>query len=158
MSEADFLTNDEQPRRGRQPRIEATQEERRRRSSAQTLDPTLDRFGVDASFLDHDTYVYRAAEDRGMRLHNLTKRDDWDFVTKGGEKASSADGAGVIRYQSGIVDGKPVYSYLLRKLKRYADADRMEKVSKIVSDQKARLTQGKTDESDLAGVAYVPKT
>lgn len=153
------MSEDLTPHRGpgRPPRQETVSEERRRRASTSN-EPTLDRFGIDPSILDLKEFVYRAAEDRGMRVFNLTKRDDWDFVTRNGSKAENTDSAGVVRYQSGIVDGQAVYSYLLRKRKRYADADRKEKVTTILSDQKARLTQGRTDESELQGVSYVPKT
>lgn len=143
----------EAPRRGR--RAEAVGEERRRRQSDATTDPTLDRFGIAPDLLDHNEYVYRAAVDKGMRLHNLTVRDDYDFVNIRGEKASAAADEGVVRYQADVIDGKPIYAYLLRKLKRYADVDRRAKANQILSVQKARLTEVPTDDPDLEN-AYVP--
>lgn len=139
----------------RQPRAEAVAESRRRRKNANlSLDPALARFGVSDDILDHDKYVYRAAEDRGMRLHQLTVKDDYDFVTVKGEKASAADAEGVVRYQAGTIDGKPVYSYLLRKLKKFADEDRAERVRKIDAEEKARLTETPEDAPDKS---YTPK-
>jgi hypothetical protein len=91
-----------------------------------------------------------------MRLHNLTVRDDWDFVNIRGETAKGAQAEGVVRYQADLIDGKPVYSYLLRKLKRYADADRREKADRILAHQRARLTQIPDDEPDFDGNAYMP--
>lgn len=151
----------EQPTTERSRRAETVAAERRRRKNVdEAVDPLLERFGVSADILDLKQYVYRSAEDRGMRLHNLTKRDDWDFVVmKAGavEVTDRTDATGVLRHQSGTVDGKPVYSYLLRKLKRYADVDRAERANRILSDQKVRLTEVPTDSPDLQN-AYVPKT
>jgi HEPN domain-containing protein len=132
----------------RQPRAEAVAEERRRRKTDTGLDPSLSRFGVTADILDLDKYIYRAAEDRGMRLHQLTEADDYDFVTVKGEKASSAAAEGVVRYLAGTVDGKPVYSYLLRKLKKYADEDRAERARRVDAEIKSRLTETPDDAPD----------
>lgn len=140
---------------------QVTADRRRRKNVDEATDPIMERFGVSADILDLKQYAYRSAEDRGMRLHNLTKRDDWDFVVmKAGavEVGDSTDQNGVVRHQSGTVDGKPVYSYLLRKLKRYADIDRAERANRILSDQKVRLTEVPTDDKELASSAYVPKT
>lgn len=137
----------------RQPRAEAVQEERRRRPGAQGLDPSLARFGVTADILDLDKYVYRAALDNGMRLHQLTQNDDYDFVTVKGAAARAADAEGVLRYQAGVVDGRPQYSYLLRKLKKFADEDRAERVRKVDAEEKARLTETPEDAPDKS---YTP--
>jgi hypothetical protein len=132
MSEPIQTPAEADQRRGRTGRADGVREERRRRQSDQTSDPTLERFGISPELLDHSQFVYRAAVDKGMRLHNLTVRDDWDFVNIRGETAKGAQAEGVVRYQADLIDGKPVYSYLLRKLKRYADADRREKADRIL--------------------------
>lgn len=139
----------------RQPRAEAVTEERRRRKTETVAtDPSLARFGVDASILDEAKYVYRAAEDRGMRLHQLTQNDDWDFVTVKGEKASASDAEGVVRYRAGTIDGAPLYAYLLRKLKKFADEDREARVRRVDAEEKARLTETPDDAPDKS---YTPK-
>jgi hypothetical protein len=135
-------------------RAEAVGEERRRRKTSAGMDPSLVRFGVTADILDQQKYVYRAAEDRGMRIHTLTQDDDYDFVTLKGEGVRSADAQGVVRYQSGTVDGKPIYSYLLRKLKKFADEDRAERIKKVDAEEKARLTETPEDAPDKS---YSPR-
>lgn len=143
-----------EPRNGRPPRAEAVAEDRRRRKSTISTDPTLNRFGISEDVLDLDKYIYRAAEDRGMRLHQLTQNDDYDFVTVKGQKASSATDEGVVRYRAGTVDGAPVYSYLLRKLKKFADEDREAKVRQNAAEEHARLTKPPADAPDNS---YTPK-
>lgn len=140
-------------RNDRQPRAEAVSEERRRRPNAAGLDPSLARFGVTADILDLDKYVYRAALDSGMRLHQLTELDDYDFVTVKGEAARAATAEGVVRYQAGVLDGRPQYSYLLRKLKKFADEDRAERVKKVDAEEKVRLTETPEDAPDKS---YTP--
>lgn len=139
----------------RQPRAEAVSEERRRRKTARSLDPALNRFGITADLLDQEKYVYRAAVDEGMRLHQLTVADDYDFVTVKGEAARSATDEGVVRYLAGNkVDGSPRYSYLLRKLKKFADEDREVRVRRVDAEEKARLTETPDDAPDKS---YTPK-
>lgn len=139
----------------RQPRTEVVDEERRRRKSERSADPTIARFGMTVAALDLDKYVYRAAVDDGMRLHNLTVEDDYDFVSLKGEKAASADAEGVAKYRSGNkVDGSPAYSYLLRKLKKFADEDRGKRDAAVLAEQTARLTERPGDAPDKS---YTPK-
>jgi hypothetical protein len=147
------MSEDLQSRTGRQPRAEAVQEERRRRKTSAGMDPSLARFGVTAEILDLDKYVYRAAVDTGMRLHQLTEADDYDFVTLTGAAARSADAEGVVRYLAGTVDGKPQYSYLLRKLKKFADEDRAGRNDRVQAELKARLTETPDDAPDKS---YTP--
>lgn len=137
----------------RQPRVEAVEDERRRRKAGPTGDPTMARFGITDDILDLKKYVYRAAVDSGMRLHNLTVRDDYDFVTLTGEKADGVDAKGVVRYQAGVLDGKPQYAYLLRKLRKFADEDRAVSAGRVKDELKARLTETPDDAPDKS---YTP--
>lgn len=141
----------------RQPRAEAAAEERRRRpaDTGNAADPTLRRFGVSEDILDHDKYVYRAALDDGTRLYELTERDDYEFVTTSGGKASKSDAAGVVKYRAGNkLDGEPAYSYLLRKPKKFADEDRSKAIAKVDAEEKARLKRTPGDAPDQS---YTPK-
>ena len=139
----------------RQPRTEAVAEERRRRRSESTGDPTLARFGLTENVLDRDKYEYRAAVDDRSRLQDLTVNDDYDFVTIKGSKAAKADAEGVAKYQDGTkLDGSPRYTYLLRKPKKFADEDRAQRLAKIDADEKARLTSAPEDAPDKS---YTPK-
>lgn len=138
----------------RPPRAEAVSEERRRRRSDSSADPALERFGVTADILDHKRYVYRAGLDKGMRLHSLTVRDDYDFVTVDGEGAQKADAKGVVRYVADVIDGKPQYAYLLRKKRQFADEDRAASANKVKDALKARLTQTPDDAPDKS---YTPR-
>ncbi len=132
-----------------------TTERRRKRPEGNSDDPTLRRFGLLSSQIDNDKFVYRAVPDEGVRLAQLTEQDDYDFFTAAGSKATDGDGKGVLRYRSGTkLDGAPQYTYLLRKLKKYADEDRKAKVQKIDEAEKARLSKTPGDAPDNS---YTPK-
>ncbi len=137
---------------GREDRAGAIQSDRRRRKSDAVQDPFLRPFAITPDVLDHDTFAYRSEVEDGARLQNLTVHDDWDFVTRSGGKASAADDTGVLRYQSGTVDGKPQYTYLLRKLKKFAEEDRAAKDAKIAALERARQTPADAPEN-----AYKPR-
>lgn len=135
-------------------RAEEVSERRRKRDTTNTGDPSLRRFNVGPEILDTDKFIYRSVADEGVRLMQLTESDDYDFVTAKGEKASKADAAGVLRYQHTVVDGQPKYTYLLRKLKKFADEDRAAKQANIDEVEKARLSKTPADAPDKA---YKPK-
>lgn len=127
--------------------------ERRRNRKDVSSDPSLRRYGVSDDILDQNKFVYRSAVDDGMRLLQLTENDDYDFVTVKGDKVAKADAPGVLKYQSGRgVDGAPVYTYLLRKLKQFATEDRKRKDADIAAAEKAR-----DKPSDAPDQSYTPK-
>lgn len=141
----------------RQSRAEAVSEERSRRTRGPNTatDPTLNRFGVSSDILDMNKYIYRAALDEGNRLYELTERDDYEFVTNTGGKASKAEAAGVVKYRAGLkLDGSPAYSYLLRKLKKFADEHRAEAIAEIDAQEQRQL-KGATREAPEQ--KYTPK-
>lgn len=121
-------------------------------------DPTLRRFGVAPNLLDLEKYTYRAALDDGNRLYELVEQGEYEFVTVNDGKAGTtlkSDGRGAIKYRSGTkVDGSVQYSYLVRKLKKFADEDRKQAVARIDAQEKAQL-QGRT--SDAPDESYTPK-
>lgn len=119
-----------------QTRADAVAEGRRKREFG-NMDPSLNRFGVGDSILDLEKYVYRSVPDTGNRLYMLTEADDYEFVTLSGGSARKADANGVIRYQE-TVDGQARYTYLLRKLKEYDQADRRKRLDKIDREEEER--------------------
>lgn len=139
------------------PRIEEERARRRRRE-----DITVGRQKNLAIEGDLDPrYTYRWINDDPGRVHNLTKRDDWDLVTSdqlgAREDKDKGVGSGVERIV-GKSDGKR--AMLVRKLKEYYDADEAKKQAEIdVTD--AALKRGETRspqgirESD-PGNSYVP--
>ena len=80
-------------------------------------------------------YHLRFVNDVGTSLHDLTKLDDYDYVTREeigdhvGENSSdgNSDLGSKVRV---LVDkdeqGKPIYAYLLKKKQEYYDADQAE--------------------------------
>lgn len=136
-------------------REEDVNDERRRRRSDGVSDPSLSRFHITEDALDRKKFVYRSVADNGNRLLNLTQNDDYNFCTFKGERASGADADGVARYRSGTnLDGSPQYTYLLRKLKQWADEDRTQRLDKVDRAEKARLTETPDDAPDKS---YTPK-
>jgi len=143
-------------------RAEAVTEERRQRERPTGIgsqgDPTLRRFGITPDVLDHNKYIYRAALDDGSRLYELVDQGEYEFVTLNDKKTGhslKADAPGAIKYRSGTkVDGSPAWSYLLRKLKKFADEDRAEAVKQIDEQERAQL-QGRT--KDAPDKSYTPK-
>lgn len=116
------------PGRPRMVREEDEPQERRRRAG--DFSTTTNTLTVPESILDRDKYEYRWISDEGVRLYNLTVNDDYDVVTKEGKKASQGDngyGDDAYRVQSGIKadgSGAPLFMYLCRKPKKWAEADR----------------------------------
>lgn len=157
------MTEDTEARRNRtaeQPasRAEETQAARRKRTNDVTQDPTLRRFGVTDDFIDTEKYYYFAAVDDKTRLLELTKDDDYDFITDKGAKADKPDAAGVLRYQSGVkLDGSPQYTYLLRKPKQFADEDRAKKVAKNAAEERALLANEPGSNRSAPDKSYTPK-
>jgi hypothetical protein len=155
------MTDEHTPaRRGRQPRetveervLEAVDqrpeelgERRRDRFMNVSRDPSLRRFGMADDLLDQDKFIYRSAADVGTRLLSLTEQDDYDFVSVKGNKLNSKDGDGAAKFQSGTnIDGSPQYTYLLRKLRTFADSDRRDKDARNHAVEAKRLEQTPPD-------------
>lgn len=143
-----------------QSRAETVAEERRQRDTVKSSsqDPTLNRFGIGADKLDFDKYVYRAALDDKNRLYELVDRGEYEFVTTNDGKVGKSlksDAAGVVKYRAGTtVDGAPAYSYLLRKLKKFADEDRDKAVAEVDAREKLQMRGATKDAPDQS---YTPK-
>lgn len=139
------------PGRPRMVREEDEQpQQRRRRAGDVTTNSVL---SVPEAILDRDKYEYRWVSDEGPRLYNLTVNDDYDVVTKEGKKAEQGDsgyGDDAYRVQSGIKadgSGAPLFMYLCRKPKKWAENDRNERrrsnanalAEKVKEDEEAFL-------------------
>lgn len=88
-------------------------------------------------------YVTRWANDDGIRIHDLTENDDWDFVFK--EEITREDRVSVgdpdisnvvkpgekVSVPVGTKDGKALFAYLLKKKREYFDADFKEKQAEL---------------------------
>lgn len=131
MSEALNTADHEGPSRGRMPRADAVAGQRRRRNNG-SLDRMasfkLDIFTPDQ--LDLENYVYLWANDDGTNIRQLTKQDDYDFVTTddiiGGfdQDKTDSESDDRIRILAGNKkDGSPLYVYYLRKPRAFWDAD-----------------------------------
>ena len=140
---------------------EMRRERRERRESFEKLDPTLRRFQLPADQLDLSRYVYRAAADDGMRIMEL-EAQDYEMVHRDG----GVDEGARVRYQHGSADGKPIYTYLMRKPKDWAAEDRqkaqIEKVDVLekgqgLSRRGMASRQSQVAPSDAGPDAYVPK-
>lgn len=96
--------------------------ERRRRRSSE-MDGTrrhLDVIHKDPGF------EYHWFNDNGMRLDDMTKRDDWDMVVSD-EEISHGNGATVRRQVGTKPNGDSLFAYLCRKPKEFCDEDRAKK-------------------------------
>lgn len=122
-----------EPTRGRQPRAEATAQQRRRRTGSLNLmgQFKLDIFGPED--LDLDNYVYLWANDEGANIRSLTQQDDYDFVTShdirnfNPSMVDSAESDERIRIIAGNKkNGDPLYVYYLKKPRAFWEADQEE--------------------------------
>ncbi len=137
MSEAlDNTAELEAPRRGRPPRAVAVAGQRRRRNAGslnRMVSYKLDIFAPEQ--LDLENYVYLWANDEGTNIRQLTKQDDYEFVSPndiiGGFDADATDpeSAERIRILGGNQkSGAPLYVYYLRKPRAFWEADQEEVV------------------------------
>ena len=138
------------------PRIEEERSRRRRREET-----GLGRMRNLAVSGDMDpANTYRWINDDPGRVHNLTKRDDWDLVTEGdlGERDAKDKGLGSSTVER-IVDkvtGKR--AVLVRKLKTHYVADKAKEQAQI-DDLDATMRRGgsKSPEGLSGPAAYVPQ-
>lgn len=96
-------------------------------------------------------FEYRWVNDDGGRIHALTKEDDWDFVSREGNKTVST--------RVGTKDdGSDKIAHLVQKPKAYVEEDRAEKARAIdESEGKLRDPIGKGAEG-ITGENYVPSS
>lgn len=141
-------------RRGRPPRVEATERRRRRRNpgNLDVMIQTRLNF-IDPSYLDPD-YVYRWINDEGGRLRQLTRMDDYDFVTSDmlgdgfDEGAFDQESDGRLRVEVETRNGKPLYAYLCRKPRAFWEADYDEMVRYREDTMAARVYRAEATEDD----------
>lgn len=150
---------DGRTREGRAMRESQVSGERRRRRAG-----TLNRMAqfkldcIEPEDLDLENYVYRWVNDTSSRIRQLTKQDDYDFVTldelgDGFDKESTdTEGSGNVRILvGGSVGNSPVYAYLLKKRRAFWDADNLEMAEFRQAQMEARVYQGEETESDAKG-------
>lgn len=144
-NDAELITEPRGPGRPRTVREEDEAPTRRRRSADATgMTNTL---AVPENLLDRKKFEYRWIVDEGIRLHNLTVNDDYDIVSKDlGGKATKDDRTDAYRVQVGMkADGSgPLYQYLCRKPRTYAEEDRAARQK--VNDEK-QIARVKADEA-----------
>lgn len=131
-------------RRGRVARREAVVTERRRRGDNDRTQVLS--LSVDPDMLDTDQFDYRwiNAEDGDKRLHQLTKRDDWDLVSASDDQEITTDAGTAVRRPVGsLKDGSTHYAYLARKPKVFAEEDRRRKDDRI-SETVAAIKRGQS--------------
>ncbi len=163
MSDVMDIAETEAPRRGRPPRAEAQATHRRRRQAGslnRMVQFKLDIFTPDQ--LDLANYVYYWANDEGTNIRQMTKLDDYDFVSTdeiaGGFDPSSVDAEsdGRIRILVGTQKGgNPLYAYYLKKPRAFWEADneqvvrnREDMMAGRVRDARTGYINPETGESD----------
>lgn len=140
--------------RGRQSRADEQLPERRKRTDT---DMTGKRLAVRQDLLDFDKFKYRWINDSDVRLFRLTKQDDWEVMTQGGEalKPDSTDMGAAVSIPVGTKpDGSPMKAYLCRKLRRFYDDDQKMKQTEL-DEQLKRLRLGNDKGGESQG-DYVP--
>lgn len=139
----------------RTPRAQAVQGERRRRR-ADTLDRIHGRkLSIPPEYRDDKDHEYYWANDVDSRIYDLTVDDDYDHVTRSNPEASEEE---KVRRPVGTKPtGEPMYAYLLRKPKVYAEDDRKERLATIEEREKGILRSPKTSPEDdrSEDVSYV---
>lgn len=140
----------------REARTTAIQGERRRRK-ADTLDRLHGRkLNLPPECRDDPENDYYWANDTDDRIYSLTKEDDYDHVTRSNPESSEEE---KVRRPVGTKEsGEPLYAYLLKKPKAFADEDRAEKARRIDQLERTLIRSPKTDpEHSLPeGVTYTP--
>ena len=127
---------------------------RRTRDSGEVLGR---RLAVIKSKLDFNNFAYRWITDEGVRMHAMTKEDDWDVVMNDGVKDDSTDLGNAVSVVVGTAaNGSPLVGYLCRKPKQYFDEDQAAK-SKDLDAQLARLRSGQ-DRAGGSQSDYIPST
>ncbi len=150
---------DGRTREARAMRADQVQGERRRRRHG-----TLNRMAqfkldcIEPEDLDLENYVYRWVNDQSSRIRQLTKQDDYDFVTldelgDGFDKESTdTESTGRVRMLvGGSANNAPIYAYLLKKRRAFWDADNMEMAEFRQAQMEQRVYQGVETESDARG-------
>lgn len=141
----------------REARTTAIQGERRRRK-ADTLDRLHGRkLNLPPECRDDPENEYYWANDTDDRIYSLTKEDDYDHVTRSNPESSEEE---KVRRPVGTKEsGEPLYAYLLKKPKAFADEDRAEKLAAIDQREQGMIRSPKTAPEDTRSddVSYVVK-
>lgn len=154
--------------RGRKTREELNLTQRRRRRPESLNLMAGSNLGVPADCLDPE-YRYYWANDKRGRLRNLTRNDDYDFVTAD-ELGDDFDRDGMSAESDGrvsvVVEGSgegALRAYLLKKPKAFHEADYEEMVARRQAMMEQRVYEGdlsaigSEDETLDPEIAYVPK-
>lgn len=141
--------------RGRPSRTEEVTEERlsRRQPANSSTDAIYADWPKEA--FDLNRFEYRGALDEGSRIFDLTVNDDYDIFGPNGklpqDKRDSVDAAGVYRQRRGTrADGSPLWGYLLRKPKTFAEQHRAEKNAHLTEMEDAQKLRGGKDAPEKA--------
>ncbi len=136
MSEAYDTADEATPSRGRPSRADALAGQRRRRNAGslnRMVSYKLDIFGPEQ--LDLANYVYLWANDEGTNIRQLTRGDDYDFVSTdeivGGFDMADTDSESTDRIRILVGNqksGAPMYAYYLKKPRAFWEADNEEVV------------------------------
>ena len=163
MSDLPEAMEMEAPRRGRPPRVQAEQSERRRRQPGSLNRMVASNLGLPDECLDRETWHYHWVTDKMGRVANLTMHDDYDVVTMEEleenarrnrvEFALSPDsfGVGTLGGLSRPVERDGTRAVLLRKRKTFYDHDYEEQVEARHAMMEAVVYEG--DLEALGGAA-----
>lgn len=141
-------------KRGRPPKADKVQRERRRRKPVDTLGK---RLAVNPAILDFNNFVYRWINDDEARLHVMTKDDDWDFITHDGDvlpEDTTDLGNAYAKVVGSKPDGSAKRAYLCRKPKAWHEQDQKQKQTEL-DLQLERIAKGQTRSGD-AQADYIP--
>jgi hypothetical protein len=135
-------------------RTEEVKTERRRRADSATAAGL--KLHVPADMKDDANFEYRWANDRPGRIHQLTVQDDWDVVStdRPDQLTAAAEGSVMKRAVDKATGDNAV---LLRKPRKYFEADRLEKQRPVDEMEKAlRRGPAPSPEGISGSEAYVP--
>lgn len=146
-------TETNEVRRGRPPRSQEVQTQRRRRADSGATAGL--KLHVPENMKDPN-FEYRWVNDRPGRVHQLTVQDDWDVVSTDRPDQLTAAAEGSVMKRS-VDKSNGDNAVLLRKPKDYFEADRKEKQRPVDEIEKAlRSGPAPSSEGISGSEAYVP--
>lgn len=138
------------------PRAAAERQTRRRRKN---LGPDSGlRLSIPPHLKNDPKYRYYWANDKPGRLDQLTKDDDWDYVTDqmtAGDERNTGVGTRIQRFAGTDAAGQPMMNFLLRKPREYDEEDQRAK-HRANDERMAAIKQGRISGAKQEDGMYIP--
>lgn len=117
------------------------------------------RLSIPPHLKNDPNYRYYWANDKPGRLEQLTKNDDWDFVTDdmvANDPRNTGVGSRIERFAGTDAAGQPMKNYLLRKRKEFDEEDQAAK-HRVNDERMAAVAKGQTPGATPVSGLYIPE-